>query len=100
MPFTFIFVGLFLIIASARGQAETLFGYLKNDFDYTRKGSFLPWIFSIFAIGALGYVPQLRTFSRAFLVLLILVLFLANSGFFVKLQESFPTVFGKAGAAQ
>jgi len=101
MPFTFIIVGLFLIIASARGKAGDLFDLLHDDFISGSKGtSFLPWMASILVIGSLGYVPQLRTFSRVFLVLLIVALFLANKGFFAKLQTDFPQLFGKAGATQ
>jgi len=97
MPFTFIIVGLFLIIASARGRAQDLFNLLHDDFVPGSKGSsFLPWLASILVIGSLGYIPQLRTFSRAFLVLLILVLLLSNKGFFAKLQTDFPQLFGKA----
>jgi hypothetical protein len=97
MPFTFIIVGLFLIIAAARGKSQDLFDLLHDDFVSTQdKSSFLPWVVSILVVGSLGYVPQLRTFSRTFLVLLILVLFLSNKGFFAKLKEILPEVFGKA----
>jgi len=99
MPFTFIIVGLFLIVASARGRAGDLFVLLKGDFTSGEKGaSFLPWIFSILAVGAIGYIPKLRSFSRAFLALLIVVLFLSNKGFFAKLQADFPQVFGRSTA--
>jgi hypothetical protein len=96
MPFTFIIVGLFLIIAAARGKSQDLFDLLHDDFVASDKGiSFLPWFVSILAVGSLGYIPQLRTFARAFLVLLIVVLFLSNKGFFAKLKEILPEVFGK-----
>lgn len=101
MPFTFIIVGLFLVIASARGRAGDLFDLAHDDLITTERGrGFLPWLGAIFAVGALGYIPQLRTFSRAFLILLIVALFLSNKGFFAKLQKDLPQLFGKQGATQ
>lgn len=97
MPFTFIFIGLFLIAASARGRAEDLFDLVRGDFE---SPSFLPWAGSILTVGSLGYIPELRTFSRMFLALLIIVLFLSNKGFFVKLRADFPQIFGEARSTQ
>jgi hypothetical protein len=102
MPFTFIIAGLILLIAAARGQSSALFALVKSDFtstsastNATNQPSFLPWVFSILAVGALGYIPALKTFSRAFLVLLLVVLFLSKGGFFAKFEQAFPGVFAK-----
>ena len=101
MPFTFIIVGLILIIASARGRSGDLFNLAHDDLITTDRGKgFLPWMGAIFAVGALGYVPKLQTFSRTFLVLMIVALFLSNKGFFSKLQTALPQLFGKQGATQ
>jgi len=105
MPFTFIIVGLVLVVAAVRGQTQTLVNLLKGDFQTSSTGQhgFLPWLVSILVVGALGYIPALKNFSRLFLVLLIVVLFLSNKGFFTKLQQSLPGVFGQpatGGAGQ
>jgi hypothetical protein len=98
MPFTFIIVGLFLVITAARAKSQTLFDLVHDDFvsGGDKGSSFLPWIVSILAVGSVGYVPRFRTLSRSFLVLLIVVLFLSNKGFFAKLTADFPQLFGKA----
>jgi hypothetical protein len=102
MPLTFIVIGLVLLISAANNQAAQLFALVKGDFTTTsavtqqQSTSFLPWVFSIFAVGAFGYVPALKTFSRAFLVLIIVVLFLSKNGFFTKLQQAIPGAFGSA----
>jgi hypothetical protein len=99
MPFTFIIVGLFLIITAARAKSTDLFALVKSDFISSDQGvSFFPWLVSILVVGSVGYIPRFRTFSRSFLVLLIVVLFLSNKGFFAKLTADFPQLFGKASA--
>ena len=92
MPFVLITLGLILVVAGVRGKADDLLSLLKNDF--TGSPSFLPWIFSIIVIGSLGYISNLRTISRSFLVLIIVVLFLKNGGFFSQLQKGLPEAFG------
>lgn len=91
MPFTFIIAGIVLVVAGVRGTDKQLFELLKNDL--TGSPSFFPWILSILVIGALGYIPQLRTVSRAFLALLIVVLFLNNRVFFTQFQKAVPEAF-------
>lgn len=96
MPFTFLFIGAVLVTTGVRGTSSDLWNLLKGD--VTGKPSFVPWIVSILAIGALGYVEKLRPFSRAFLVLVIVVLFLHNKGFFANLKTAVPEAFGNKGA--
>ena len=74
MPFAFIAVGLLLVAAGVRDQSSNLLTLLKGDM--TGDNNFAYWIISILIIGSLGYVGPLRPFSRACLVLVILVLFL------------------------
>lgn len=92
MPFTFLFIGAVLVVSGVRGTSGDLWNLLKNDIE--GKPSFLPWIASILAIGSLGYIESVRTFSRAFLVLVIVVLFLKNKGFFSQLKQGAPEIFG------
>ena len=101
MPITFLVIGIVLLISAVNNQATQLFALVKGDFSSTSAApgvsgtstSFLPWVVSIFAIGALGYIPALKTLSRAFLVLVIVVLFLSKNGFFNKLETAFPSLF-------
>lgn len=54
--------------------------------DFTGDGNFIYWIIAIGAIGALGYNKTLEPFSRAFMALIIVVIFLSNKGFFAQLN--------------
>jgi hypothetical protein len=95
VAFVFIIAGTVLVIAGVRNKQGELWTLLQNDFspngspqnNNPNQHSFLPWFFAILVIGALGYVEDLKPFSRAFLVLVILVLFLSNNGFFAQLQK-------------
>jgi len=95
MPFVFIIVGLVLLFAGALGNTNELLGLLKGDI--TGKNNFIYWIVSILIIGSIGYVQDLRTLSRAFLVLVIVVLVLnedknGNGGFFAKFQDGISQI--------
>jgi hypothetical protein len=74
MPFALLIIGLFLLIAGVRNTQDQLFGLVSGDF----KGqeNFLFWLIAILVIGALGYIPKVKPLSTAFLVLILLVLFL------------------------
>jgi hypothetical protein len=89
MPFVLIIVGVVFLDAAVRNTVTTtpsgspgLSTLLKGDF--TGKDNFLYWMTAIFLIGAVGYIPKLETLSRAFMILILLVLFLSNGGFFSK----------------
>lgn len=76
MPFALLIIGLVLLVAGARGKQNDLFSLVAGDF--TGANNFLFWFVSILAIGAIGYIPKLKPLSTAFLVLVILVLFLTK----------------------
>lgn len=76
MPFALLVVGAVLLIASVRGTQDDLFKLVKDDF--TGSNNFIFWLVSIFAIGALGYVPKLKPFSNALLALVVIVLVVAK----------------------
>ena len=90
MSFVFIIIGAIFLIAGVRDKQDELWALLQKDFSPSQQAqgqhSFLPWFFAILVIGALGYVENLKELSRAFLVLVIVVLFLSNNGFFAQLQ--------------
>lgn len=89
MPFVLLIVGAAFIAAGVQGKQSQLYSLLKNDL--TGKNSYLSWVIAILIIGAIGYVEELKPISRAFMVLVIVVLFLSNGGFFQKFQQQvFP----------
>ncbi|HEX3643303.1 MAG TPA: hypothetical protein VHV10_18615 [Ktedonobacteraceae bacterium] len=74
MPFAFLIVGTVLVVSGVRGQSQTLFSLVRGDF--TGQNNYIYWMFSILLIGALGYIQSLKTFSHAFLALILIVLVL------------------------
>jgi|SRR6185295_6286470 len=85
MPIALFFVGVVFITAGIRGTDEDLINLVKGDFE-NKDGQrgFISWITAILIIGALGYIEPIKPISRAFLVLVVIVLFLTRGGFFDK----------------
>lgn len=83
MPFAFLIIGSAFLIAGVRGTDDQLLTLMKGDF--TGSPNFISWMFAILIVGAAGYIETLKPISRAFLVLIVIVLFLSNGGFFQKL---------------
>lgn len=84
MPLLLIGTGLVLVLTGLNGDAGELYGLVAQDF--TGQGSFIYWMLAILILGALGYVKGLENLSKAFLVLVLIVLFLDNGGFFAQFQ--------------
>lgn len=88
MPFLFLVVGTLFVVSAVRGTNADLVSLLKADF--TGKDNYIYWLLSILLIGAVGYIPGLKPVSRAFLVLVVVVLFIKkgtnaqNGGVFQK----------------
>lgn len=84
MPLALLLVGIIFLTAAVRGKDQTdkLFDLIKDDF--TGPNNFFFWLISIWVIGAVGYYKPLRPLSVAFMTLVVIVLFLANEGFFTK----------------
>lgn len=80
MPFALLLIGVWLLIAGVRNtagpssQPGTLFALLHGDF--TGPDNFVYWFIAIILIGSIGYIPKLKSLSTAFLVLVLVVLFL------------------------
>lgn len=89
MPYLFLIAGVVMVVSAARNTHTQLLGLLKDDF--TGKGNFIYWMLSILIIGAIGYIPDLKPVSRAFLVLVIIVLFLQNRGVFAQFTQAIGT---------
>jgi hypothetical protein len=99
MPYMFIIVGLVMVIAAVRNTvADTkdtngnvtdagLATLLKQD--VSGQNNFVYWVLSILIIGAIGYIKPLQPVSRAFMLLVIIVLFLSNKGVFSQFNSAF-----------
>lgn len=101
MPFVLLLIGVWLLIAGVRNTAGpsstpgTLFALLHGDF--TGTDNFAYWFIAIILIGAIGYIPKLRSLSTAFLVLVLVVLFLkkgSSTGFGGGFFDQFLTGLG------
>lgn len=95
MPFVFIIVGLLFIIAAVRGESGSLVTLIKGDF--TGSDNFIYWFLSILVVGAVGYIKDLQGLSRAFLVLLIVVLLLNKNNQGVSFFNQFESAIKGVG---
>lgn len=96
MAFILLIIGITLIASAVNNTADELTFLLKADF--TGPANFGYWVLAILVIGAIGYVDKLKPVSDTFLVLIILVLFLAKGkpgsatgGFFQKFTQAIGT---------
>lgn len=86
MPFALIVIAIVLLVAGARGRTDKLKELLLGDF--SGEGNFINWIIAIFGVGAIGYAPEARQFSRVFMALIILSMLLAKKGFFTQFMDA------------
>lgn len=93
MPYALLIIGIVLLVAGARGQSENLLQLVDEDFLST--GGYIPWAISILGIGAVGYIPKMKPISDAFMALVVVVLILANKGFFTNLQSAVQGIGGQ-----
>jgi len=89
MPFALIFIGMLLVISGFQDTYQQLGQQVQKDF--TGSGNFIYWIISIGLLGSLGYVDELKTFSRASMALVIVVMFLSNKGIFSQFNSAVQT---------
>lgn len=80
MPVALLIIGIVLAITAFRGTYGQLGNLLIGDF--TNKNNFLVWIGALVIVGMIGYIPNMEKPSRAFLGLILLVIFLKNGGVF------------------
>lgn len=93
MPFALVIIGLLAIVTSARDTQDAFAAELRTDFTGPPKDNFIWWLAALGSVGALGYVKPLAPFSKAFLVLIFVVMILAQSkdgrgGFFAQLNAA------------
>lgn len=74
MPFALIAIAAIFIVTGIKGTASSFLSTLGTDM----KG-FVVWIVAIGVVGAVGFIPGLKKISDAFLVLILLVIFLSNN---------------------
>jgi len=98
MPFVLAIIGITLIVTAIRGTSGTLFANLQADF--TGSGNFIYWFISIGVIGSLGYVKKLAPITNLFLVLVLLVMFIANKGFFAQFMSAIKSPATNCGQTQ
>ena len=89
MPFVLIAGGLLLAWLDYLGTANlTGAGSLATQELFTNQSPFYKWAGAIIIIGLIGYVPELRSFATAMLVLVILSVALSHSGAVVNLEKA------------
>jgi hypothetical protein len=86
VAFVLVTVGLLMVITGFKGTYAAFGSQVASDF--TGSQPFTWWVLAIGGIGAVGYIDSLRTFSRLFMALILIVMILANGGFFAKLTAA------------
>lgn len=105
MPFAFLIVGVIAVAAGVNHQSKQLLTMVKGDLQ--GKDGYIYWFISILLIGSLGYIPQLKGFSRAFLVLVLVVLVLKEGnpsgqggGFFKQFTSALSQISNPTGTTE
>lgn len=86
IPFFLTTLGLIMIVTGSRDTYAAFGKQVVGDF--TGEGNFTYWLVAIGAIGAVGYAPQFRGFSRGFLALILVAMVLRNGGVFDELTAA------------
>lgn len=92
MPFALLTIGLLLIVVGFQNTYKAFGTQLVSDF--SGQNSFLLFMLAIMAVGAIGYVKTLETFSRTLLGLIVIALFIGavnKGGFFSNFQSGLAT---------
>lgn len=100
MPWAILAIGSTILVTAYQGTENAFFAQIKSDIlgpNGNGKGGFLYWLVAIAVVGGLGYVPGFKPLSNAFLILLLVVLFLTQSkgaggGFFQQFQSQLQTL--------
>jgi hypothetical protein len=78
MPFALTTIGLLFIITGFQDTYKQFFTEVEGDF--TGPQSFIYWLISFGVVGSLGYIDELKTFSRVSMALILLAMILADKG--------------------
>lgn len=92
MPFVLIFAGLMLTVVAVRNNQDALYAQLQKDF--TGPDSFTNWAVAVVGIGSLGYIKPIKPIIDPFIVLMIIVFFVAskNKGNALGLANLLPSL--------
>ncbi len=82
MAIPLLIIGLLMVITGGRGTYAQFGSQVASEFQ--GQNSFTYWLLAIGILGAVGYITPLQKISRMLMALVILVIFLANKGFFAK----------------
>lgn len=81
MPLVILVIGLMLFVSGMRNTQDEFLTLVKSDFTGGQNSNgFLSWMLAIAAIVGIGYYKPVRPISDAFLLLVIIILFLSNKG--------------------
>jgi len=97
MPFAILTIGILLVITAYNNTQPLLSAQLQKDM--SGKTGFIYWIAAIIIVGAVGYIKPLEPISRAFLLLILTVVFLTNSGVFSQFNSALEGSDGGGKAA-
>lgn len=86
MSLALLVIGIVFVVSAVRGTSSDLFTLIHGDF--TGQNNFLYWLLGLGLVGAIGYIPKLKSFSTAFLTLIIVAILLSHKGFFADLQSA------------
>jgi hypothetical protein len=82
VPFFLAILAIVFLVTAIRGTTTTLFGLIHDDF--SGSGNYIYWVVSLLIIGSIGYVKKLQGISDMFLALVLIVMVIANKGFFAQ----------------
>lgn len=94
MPFLFLIIGIVMVTAAARDTVQDnekthqqgLATLIKGDF--TGQNNYLYWVVSLLIVGAIGYIKPLQPVSRAFMLLIIIVMFVSHGGVYERFNAA------------
>jgi len=88
MPIVLIIIGVLLVVTALQNTYKDLGTLLSGDF--TGQGNFFYWLVAIAGVACIGFIPRMQPFSRVFIGLVLVSMFLAknNRGFWSKLTSA------------
>lgn len=91
MPLLVAIIGIALLASALNGRSGYLLQTVQGEF--TGQPNALIWLGSLGIVGAIGYIPGLRTIANWFLALILVSMFLANNrgtsgGFFAQFNKA------------
>jgi len=89
MPLALIILGGIVLLVAIRNTHADLGKLLVEDFTGSQGAvGFFVWLAAIGFVGALGWVPALKTPSRILLAIIVIGMVFSNMGVFDKLKEA------------